>query len=218
MRVQKKEGKNMKNVTNLKMYKKVLIVVDMVNGFVREGALADKHIEGTIEAQKALIKKYQEEGQLIIFIKDTHTLDSVEHDRFGGALHCIEGTKEAELIDELKPFEGKENTITLEKNSTSYIWAENKEENYNFVDVLNGLENIEEIEVVGCCTDICITNGVLPMMNYFDQKNKRVNVTLYEDAIDTFEIPGVHDRKQYEDAAYLLLKQQGAKVKKIGTK
>ena len=208
----------MKNVTNLKMYKKVLIVVDMVNGFVREGALADKHIEGTIETQKALIKKYQEEGQLIIFIKDTHTLDSVEHDRFGGAVHCIEGTKEAELIDELKPFEGKENTISLEKNSTSYIWAENKEEGYNFVDVLNGLENVEEIDVVGCCTDICITNGVLPMMNYFDQKNRRVNVTLYEDGIDTFEIPGIHDRKQYEDAAYLLLKQQGAKVKKIGTK
>ena len=208
----------MKNVSNLKMYKKVLIVVDMVNGFVREGALADKHIEGTIENQKALIKKYQEEGHLIIFIKDTHTLDSVEHDRFGGALHGIEGSTEAELVDELKPFEGKENTISLEKNSTSYIWAENKEEGYNFVDVLNGLENVEEIEVVGCCTDICITNGVLPMMNYFDQKNKRVNVALYEDAIDTFEIPGIHDRKKYEEAAYLLLKQQGAKVKKIGTK
>lgn len=208
----------MKNVTNLKMYKKVLIVVDMVNGFVREGALADKHIEGTIETQKALIKQYQEEGQLIIFIKDTHTLDSVEHDRFGGALHCIEGTNEAELIDELKPFEGKENTISLEKNSTSYIWAENKEEGYSFVDVLNDLENVEDIEVVGCCTDICITNGVLPMMNYFDQKNRRVNVTLYEDGIDTFEIPGIHDRKKYEDAAYLLLQQQGAKVKKLGTK
>jgi nicotinamidase-related amidase len=78
------------------------------------------------------------------------------------------------------------------------------------------LENVEEIEVVGCCTDICITNGVLPMMNYFDQKNRRVGVTLYEDAIDTFEIPGVHNRKEYEDAAYLLLKQQGTKVKKLG--
>ena len=54
------------------------------------------------------------------------------------------------------------------------------------------------------------------MMNYFDQKNKRVGVTLYQDAIDTFEIPGVHDRQHYEDAAYLLLKQQGAKVKKLG--
>jgi len=198
------------------MYKKVLIVVDMVNGFVREGALADKHIEGTIENQVALIKKYQEEGNLIIFIKDTHTMDSVEHDRFGGAKHCIEGTFEAELVDEIKPYEGKENTIILEKNSTSYIWAENKEEGYNFVDVLNNLENVEEIEVVGCCTDICITNGVLPMMNYFDQKNRRIGVTLYQDAIDTFEIPGVHDRKQYEDAAYLLLQQQGAKVKKLG--
>lgn len=208
----------MKNVKNLKVYKKVLIVVDMVNGFVREGVLADKHIEGTIENQKNLIKKYKEEGGLIIFIKDTHTKDSVEHDRFNGAYHCLEGTKEAELIDELKPFENTENTITLEKNSTSYIWAENKEESYNFVDVLNGLENLEEIEVVGCCTDICITNGVLPMMNYFDQKNRRVNVTLYQDAIDTFEIPGVHNRKQYEDAAYLLLKQQGAKIKKLGKK
>ena len=205
----------MKEIKNLKVYKKVLIVVDMVNGFVREGALADKHIEGTINNQVALIKKYQEEGNLVIFIKDTHTKDSVEHDRFGGALHCIEGTEEAELVNELKPFEGKENTIALEKNSTSYIWAENKKEGYSFVDVLNGLENVEEIEVVGCCTDICITNGVLPMMNYFDQKNRRVKVTLYEDAIDTFEIPGVHNRKEYEDAAYLLLKQQGAKVKKL---
>ena len=51
----------MKNVKNLKMYKKVLIVVDMVNGFVREGALADKHIEGTIANQVALIKQYKEE-------------------------------------------------------------------------------------------------------------------------------------------------------------
>lgn len=207
----------MKNVKNLKLYKKVLIVVDMVNGFVREGALADKHIEGTIENQLALIKQYKEEGGLIIFIKDTHTLDSVEHDRFGGALHCIEGTEEAELVDELKPYENTENTISLEKNSTSYIWAENKD-GTNFVDIMKGIENVEEVDVVGCCTDICVVNGVLPMMNYFDQKNKRVNVTLYEDAIDTFNIPGAHERKEYEDAAYLLIKQQGAKVKKIGKK
>ena len=206
----------MKNIKNLKVYSKCLIVVDMVNGFVREGALADNHIEGTIKKQKSLIKKYKSEGELIIFIKDTHTLDSVEHDRFGGAVHCIEGTEETEIVDELKPFENTENVISLEKNSTSYIWAENKEDGYNFVDVLKGLENLKEIEVVGCCTDICVTNGVLPMMNYFDQKNRRVKVTLYEDAIDTFEIPGIHNRKQYEEAAYLLLKQQGAKVKKIG--
>ena len=110
----------MKEIKNLKVYKKVLIVVDMVNGFVREGALADKHIEGTINNQLALIKKYQEEGNLVIFIKDTHTKDSVEHDRFGRALHCIEGTKEAELIEELKPFENKENSRNLREDSAYF--------------------------------------------------------------------------------------------------
>jgi len=204
-------------MVNLKSYKKVLIIVDMVNGFARDGALADPHIAGTIARQKELIEEYQREGQLIIFIKDTHTEDSVENDRFDGLFHCINGTREAELVDELKPFEYNENTISLQKNSTSFVWAKNKEEGYNFVDVLEGLENVEQIDIVGCCTDICIINGVNPMMNWFDEENKRVKVYLPTDAIDTYEIPGVHMRDEYEKAAYMLMEQQGAvKVKKIG--
>ena len=38
----------MKNVKNLKFYKGCLIVVDMVNGFVREGALHDEEIAKVI--------------------------------------------------------------------------------------------------------------------------------------------------------------------------
>ena len=161
---------------NLKVYKKALIIVDMVNGFVREGALADPHIAKTIAREKELIEQYQKEKQLIIFIKDAHTEDSVEHDRFGGALHCIIGTREAELVDELKAYENGENTISLEKNSTSYIWAKNKREGFNFIDVLEGLENVEQIDIAGCCTDICIINGVNPMMNWFDEENRRIKV------------------------------------------
>lgn len=200
---------------NLKVYKKALIVVDMVNGFVKAGALADRHIEGTITRQKELLDEYERERELVIFIKDTHTKDSVEHDRFGGSFHCLEGTEEARVVSELEPYEKKENAISLEKNSTSFIWAENKEEGYNFIDVLKGLENVDQIDVVGCCTDICVVNGVLPMMNWFDQNNKRVLVNLHADAIDTYEIPNVHSREEYEKAAYLLMEQQGAvKVKK----
>ncbi len=200
---------------NLKVYKKALIIVDMVNGFVREGALADPHIAKTIAREKELIEQYQKEKQLIIFIKDAHTEDSVEHDRFGGALHCIIGTRESELVDELKAYENGENTISLEKNSTSYIWAKNKREGFNFIDVLEGLENVEQFDIAGCCTDICIINGVNPMMNWFDEENRRIKVYLHTDAIDTFEIPNVHRRDDYERAAYMLMEQQGAiKVKK----
>lgn len=202
-------------INNLKVYKKALIIVDMVNGFVREGALADPHIAQTIKRQQELIEEYKKDGGLIIIIKDCHTKESVEHDRFGGLYHCLEGTEEAELIDEYKSLEQEENTIVLEKNSTSFMWAKNKEEGYNFQDVIDNAENLEQIDVVGCCTDICVANGVLPMMNYFDENNRRVKVYLHEDAIDTFEIPGVHVRSEYEKAAYMLMEQQGAvKVKK----
>ena len=36
------------NINKLKEYRKMLYVVDMVNGFVNEGVLHDKHIRGTI--------------------------------------------------------------------------------------------------------------------------------------------------------------------------
>ena len=41
---------------NLKIYKKALIVVDMVNGFVREGVLHDDNISRVIPRQIELIE------------------------------------------------------------------------------------------------------------------------------------------------------------------
>lgn len=189
---------------NLKVYKKCLIIVDMVNGFVRDGGLADRYIEHTIKRQLELINNYQREEELIIFIKDCHELDSVEHNRFGNIKHCIKGTQEAELIDEYKTFEHQDNVLVFEKNCTSFREAP------GFIETMNEANNIHEFDIVGCCTDICITNGVISMMNYFDQVNRKVEVRLHEDAIETFGLP--ERRNQYSEAAYLLLKQQGAKV------
>lgn len=194
---------------NLKVYKKCLIVVDMVNGFVRVGGLHDKYIEHTIERQLELIEEYQKENELIVFIKDTHEMDSVEHNRFGDIKHCIKGTKEAELIDEFKKYENTENVLTFEKNSTSFREAP------GFINTMNEAENIKEFDVVGCCTDICVANGVISMMNYFDQINRRIEVRVHEDAVETFGLP--ERREEYSKAAYLLMRQQGAQiVKKLG--
>ena len=194
---------------NLKIYKKALVVVDMVNGFVREGGLADKYIEHTVKRQLELISEYQNSNELVIFIKDCHENASVEHDRFGTIKHCIKGTYEAELIDEFKEYENKENVLVFEKNCTSFREAP------GFIETMNEAENIKEFDIVGCCTDICIANGVISMMNYFDQVNRRVEVRVHEDAIETF---GTDERRdKYSEAAYLLLEQQGAKkVRKLG--
>ena len=74
----------MEDIKNLKMYKGMLIVVDMVNGFVTEGALHDTDIGDIIPRQIELIKEAKNQGKLIVFIKDTHTINSTEFNRFGG--------------------------------------------------------------------------------------------------------------------------------------
>ena len=195
----------MNKVKNLKVYKGMLIVVDMVNGFVRDGVLHDEEIASVIPRQIELIKEAKARGDLIVFIKDTHDEDAVEFRRFGGTKHCVRGTSEANLVDELLPFENDEDTISIEKNSTSFM------ETPEFRNLIAGLQNVERVDVVGCCTDICDFNGTMGLANYFDQENRNVDINVHTDAVATYAQDA---RKNYVDAAYLLMEQQGIQLVK----
>ena len=195
----------MNKVKNLKVYKGMLIVVDMVNGFVREGVLHDEKIADVIPTQIELIKDAKSRGDLIVFIKDMHDANAVEFKRFGGTKHCVRGTSEANLVDELLPFENDEDTISIEKNSTSFMEAP------EFRNLIAELYNIERVDVVGCCTDICDFNGTMGLANYFDQTNRNVELNVHTDAVATYAQDA---RKNYVDAAYLLMEQQGIQLVK----
>ncbi|MBQ2909573.1 MAG: cysteine hydrolase [Bacilli bacterium] len=195
----------MNKVKNLKVYKGMLIVVDMVNGFVREGVLHDEKIADVIPRQIELIKEAKARGDLIVFIKDTHDEDAVEFKRFGGTKHCVRGTNEANLVDELLPFENDEDTISIEKNSTSYMEAP------KFRELIAGLTNLERVDVVGCCTDICDFNGTMGLANYLDQNNRNVDLRVHTDAVATY---AQEARQNYVEAANLLMEQQGIQLVK----
>lgn len=190
----------MKNVKNLKVYETALIVVDMVNGFVNEGVLHDKNIRKIVPRQLELLEEAEKKGSLIILVKDTHNKNATEFKRFGNTTHCIKGTSEAELIDELKPFEQKDNVITVEKNSTSLM------ESPEFREIVKQAENLKEVNFVGCCTDICVFNGAMGLANYYDEWNRDVTINVHEDAIATYS---EEDRGEYVQSAKLLMKQQG---------
>ena len=195
----------MNKVKDLKVYKGMLIVVDMVNGFVREGVLHDEKIADVIPRQIELIKEAKARGDLIVFIKDTHDEDAVEFKRFGGTKHCVRGTSEANLVDELLPFENDEDTISIEKNSTSYMEAP------EFRELITGLTNLERVDVVGCCTDICDFNGTMGLANYLDQNNRNVDIRVHTDAVATY---AQEARQNYVEAANLLMEQQGIQLVK----
>ena len=192
-------------VKNLKIYKKCLIVVDMVNGFVREGVLHDQKIANIIPRQIELIEENIKNGGLTIFIKDTHNEDAVEFKRFGNTKHCVKGTSEAELVDELKVYENMDNVISIEKNSTSYMEAP------EFRKLIKELTEVSEINVVGCCTDICDFNGTMGLANYLDEWNRDIDIKIHTDAIATY---AEEDRLKYVEASYLLMEQQGIQLVK----
>ena len=194
-------------VKNLKMYKGCLIVVDMVNGFVEEGVLHDKEIKKVVKRQIELIKEAKQSGKLIVFIKDTHTKESTEFERFGNTNHCLENTFESELIDELKTFENDKDTISIKKNSTSFMEAP------EFRKLMEHEKEMNEFDVIGCCTDICVANGTIALANYLDEHNRKHEIRVHEDAIATY---AEKERQEYVDAAKLLMKQQGIQlVKKL---
>ena len=190
----------MKNIKNLKVYETALIVVDMVNGFVNEGVLHDKNIRKIVPRQLELLEEAEKKGSLIILVKDTHNKNATEFKRFGNTTHCIKGTSEAELIDELKPFEQKDNVITVEKNSTSLM------ESPEFRKIVRQAENLKEVNFVGCCTDICVFNGAMGLANYYDEWNRDVTINVHEDAIATYS---EDERGEYIESAKLLMKLQG---------
>ena len=188
-------------IKNLKLYDRVLIVVDMVNGFVYNGPLHDIECSKIIPRQKEIIDDYLDNGDLVVFIKDTHTKDSTEFSRM--PIHCLENTDESELVPELREYVGRDNVITINKNSTSFNEAP------EFRELITNLVNLKRVDEIGVCTDICDFNGIMGLANRLNQENRDVSIYVHEDAVATFNET---ERSEYVEAAKLLMKQQGINI------
>lgn len=153
----------------------LLVVVDMVNGFVNEWNLADKKINRIVPNIVKLINNFINNNEKILAFKDTHSIDDEEFKLF--LPHCIKGTNECELIPELKVYENKMKII--EKPTTNGF---NTEE---FQDYINR-NKFNSIIVAGCCTDICVYNFVVSLKDYLDKNKRKDKIIVVEDAVDTF--------------------------------
>ncbi|MEA5026229.1 MAG: isochorismatase family cysteine hydrolase [Erysipelotrichaceae bacterium] len=183
---------------NIDQIKKLLIIVDMIKGFVNNGPMADIGISHVIPEQLRLIELIKTEEDGIAFIKDVHDRNCREFKRY--PQHCVANTAEAELVDELLPYETE--ALVYPKNSTCALF------NPHFLPDLKKMTALQEIVIVGCCTDICVMNLAIPLQNYLDEHNRDLLITIPMDAVETYHAPG-HDRAEYNEMAFKLLRQAG---------
>ncbi len=182
------------------MIKELVINIDMVNGFVKEGPLAAPSIMRVVPRQIEILEEAKRDKDTeIIFIRDCHTKDSVEFKSFGP--HCLEETSETEIIDELQVYEDK----TFFKNCTNLIFAEGMQE------YLKGQTELKRVSVMGCLSEICVLNGAIGLRTFFDQNNMDVEVCVHADAIDTYKAPN-HDADAINIQAVNMMQANGIKV------
>ena len=142
------------------MKKNILIVVDMQNDFI-DGALGTSEAKMIVPNVVNKIHSYIKDDDIILVTRDTHHEDYLftEEGKNLPVEHCIKGTKGWELnkdvLDALNDGNVLRKRGTLDKPTFGSFALGLK------LKELNEIFDIENIEVIGLCTDICVISNAI---------------------------------------------------------
>ncbi len=129
----------------------VLLVIDLQNDFV-DGALGNKGNDKIVKPIESLVENFDGE---VIFTRDTHDenyLESLEGSHLP-VKHCIKNSKGWQI-----KIDTKNHKIIDKPSFGSYELVE-------YLKKLNEKEKIENIYMVGICTDICVLSNAILIKN-----------------------------------------------------
>ena len=140
--------------------KKTLIVVDMQNDFI-DMALGTPEAVAIVPRVKAKIEACRDAGYEIIYTRDTHGPEylSTPEGKKLPVEHCIRGTTGWEIADGLYVPGCK---IIDKPNFGWPHWAQ---------------EALEDVELIGLCTDICVVSNALIIKATFPDAAVKVDKT-----------------------------------------
>lgn len=133
-----------------------LIIIDMLNDFVREdGALkCGDRVEEIVQPIARRLHQARQYGHTVIFMCDTHRPDDPEFEQFPP--HAVKGTEGGEVIEELAPQDGE------------YVLPKRRYSAFFQSELLLALleRKITEIEITGVCTNICVMYTAADAVSY----------------------------------------------------
>lgn len=156
--------------------KTALIVVDMVNGFVKEGALSSPRVLGINDRTAQLVNACRERKIEMLAFCDSHNECCQEFASYPP--HCVMGTAEEEITEEIKRnFSG----TVIKKNSTNgFIEPE-------FQKWLDSRNDVESFIICGCCTDLCVLQFALSLKTDFNRRNLNKRVIVIQSLCETYD-------------------------------
>lgn len=128
---------------------KVLCVIDMQNDFI-DGALGTNEAEAIVGKVAEKIETYRKNGDRVIFTRDTHfdNYMSTQEGRNLPVPHCIKDSEGWQISKKLTVGD----STVIDKPSFGSV---------ELGDYLAGLEDIEAVELIGLCTDICVISNAM---------------------------------------------------------
>lgn len=133
--------------------RKTLIVVDMQNDFVY-GALGTPEAQAIVARTAEKVKRcIDSEDCIVVFTCDTHFSDymATQEGKCLPVPHCLKDSEGWQIIPELKPYADRAEKV-LDKRSFGFE---------NWRDVFDEVGELESIELIGVCTDICVVSNAL---------------------------------------------------------
>lgn len=179
----------------------LVVMIDMINGFCKFGPLSSPYVNRIVPAMADFLDDCIRRKIPIISYQDAHPTDAAEFNFFPA--HCVANTAESELVDELV----RPELIVVPKNSTNAFLAQNP---LALVD-----HKIKNILVIGCVTDICIRDFSTTMHKYLQQNNINCTVNVIENLIDTYDLPGMHDRQVEHLLALYQMRNAGIELIRV---
>lgn len=126
---------------------KLLVVVDMQNDFI-DAALGTKEAVAIVPNVAAKIESYRTAGNEVVFTRDTHQKNylNTQEGKNLPVEHCIEGTDGWQIS---KCLDVKDSKV-FDKPSFGSL---------KLADYVASLKDVEEIELIGLCTGICVISN-----------------------------------------------------------
>lgn len=134
---------------------KYLIVVDMQNDFIL-GSLGSDEAKSIVPNVVEKVKNFDGE---VIFTRDTHREGylKTQEGRNLPVEHCMFGTVGHEICPELAPYV----QTVVDKNTFGSLELPEK--------IKKGRSKVEEIELCGLCTDICVISNAMILKAAFSE-------------------------------------------------